>query len=240
MSLINQALKKAQRDRSARAPSKDSYDGNGGSFGRGEGPGFLLLAIGGLCLAIVVGAAGGLVVYALTQSQEPPPDHAAPPGDTSAAKADTNAVEDANTPSSEPQPTAPSANEAQADKDEAAASAPAGASAKTDSEAALAELRKATEAAEAEADDDGEAATTSTADQRDAQSKAEQDKIIAWIARAEITGVRPGDNGKLILNGRILNAGETANYTLGVKIVAIEETRVLFEDESGTRYLKRF
>ncbi len=64
--------------------------------------------------------------------------------------------------------------------------------------------------------------------------------IIAWLAESTITGVRLGESNRVVLNNRAFQVGETVNYELGIKVRVIQETRILFEDIHGNRYIKRF
>jgi len=267
MSLINQALKKAQRDRSPRTPGASAPPGETGDADR-PGPArprpWLLLALAGAGLAGLIGASGGWVVYALTHANDtapsspspstanaptpsgkPPdatPDAAARPTSAASGPAESAPRQNANAPDTPPDDTAPE-----------------GAPDTKNPEAILGALRAANEAAQAKARQSGErqgadktnraadAAPSAAEASRDEPSRAgsggasaPRDKIIAWLRRARITGVRAGADGKMILNERVYTLGETVNYALELKLVAIRPNKAFFEDADGTRYLKRF
>ena len=41
------------------------------------------------------------------------------------------------------------------------------------------------------------------------------------------------------MNGDAYSVGEHVNFELGLKVLAVEESRILFIDEAGKKYLKR-
>jgi pyruvate/2-oxoglutarate dehydrogenase complex dihydrolipoamide acyltransferase (E2) component len=98
------------------------------------------------------------------------------------------------------------------------------------------ELRQARKATEAKAASDAKAATA-------AKERAEAEPsqaVIEWLGKSKISGVRlAGDASRVILNGEAFSIGEVVNFGLGLEVLFIEETRVLFEDSNGKRYMKR-
>jgi hypothetical protein len=65
--------------------------------------------------------------------------------------------------------------------------------------------------------------------------------VIHWLAESTINGVRiSGQQSRIMFNGRSYRLGETVNFELGIIIRAIQESRVLFEDAQGLRYVKHF
>ena len=65
-------------------------------------------------------------------------------------------------------------------------------------------------------------------------------EIIKWLGRATISGVRLSPRGnKVILNNRANSVGEFVNISLAIKILIIQEKRILFVDANGKRYLKQ-
>ena len=85
------------------------------------------------------------------------------------------------------------------------------------------ELRRAREAAEAKA-----------------QAEANTPAIVEWLTESRISGVRLSPtNSKVILNGEAYGEGEYVNFQLGLKVIRIEEKRILFADDSGKKYMKR-
>ncbi|MFP4157977.1 MAG: hypothetical protein ACLFU4_10200, partial [Opitutales bacterium] len=97
--------------------------------------------------------------------------------------------------------------------------------------ALIEELRLAGDAAEAKMQAEQEAA---------AAAQAQTPKIVKWLTQSRISGIRlsPTQN-KVILNGETYTEGEYVNYQLGLKVILIEETRVLFADDNGKKYKKR-
>jgi type IV secretory pathway VirB10-like protein len=109
------------------------------------------------------------------------------------------------------------------------------------------ELRKAREAteaaaaAQAKAAQEKAAALAKASEEAAARAAAQpSEDIIEWLGRARITGVRLSDTeSKVILNGKTYGVGEYVHFKLGLKVMVIQEQRVLFIDENGKKYLKR-
>jgi flagellar basal body-associated protein FliL len=100
----------------------------------------------------------------------------------------------------------------------------------------LEELHVARQAAEAKA-----AAETAARQATEARTMAKpSQEIIEWLGRATISGVRlsPASN-KVILNNRAYSVGEFVNSSLAIKILIIQEKRILFVDANGKKYLKQ-
>ncbi|MFP4068779.1 MAG: hypothetical protein ACLFVC_01235, partial [Opitutales bacterium] len=89
-----------------------------------------------------------------------------------------------------------------------------------------------------------EAEALAAKEEAEAEAKARAEiqpsqEIIQWLAESRITGVRlSGGNSKVILNGKAYGIDETVNHALGLSVLAIQEKRVLFVDENGTKYMK--
>ncbi len=65
--------------------------------------------------------------------------------------------------------------------------------------------------------------------------------VVHWLAESTISGVRlAGQQSRVMLNGRTYRIGETVHFELGIVVRAIQESRVLFEDTQGLRYVKHF
>jgi hypothetical protein len=98
------------------------------------------------------------------------------------------------------------------------------------------ELRQAREAVEAKA-----AAETKAAEEAAAKAAAKPSQdIINWLARAKISGVKiSATESRVILNGKSYTAGEYVNFGLGLKLMLIQEKRVLFIDKNEQKYMKR-
>jgi hypothetical protein len=66
-------------------------------------------------------------------------------------------------------------------------------------------------------------------------------RIQNFIVRLRITSIRISENGnKAILNDRLFRAGDTIEPSLGLKLVSIEPTELHFVDEAGEKYVRRF
>jgi len=230
MSLINQALKKAQRDRNPSQVGK-AGDASSGGMARTRGGGGMSGA-GGMNLKIVVGVVVafavliglvvGLTVVLLGGSksaQEPAP--ALSEGLAEAPSAPTDPV---ITPEPNVEPTASDAP------------APAGTVDAGAGSSVVEELRRAREAVEAKA----AAEAAARAARAEAAARPEPNQaVIEWLGAAKISGVRlAGDDSKVILNGKAYAPGEVVNYGLGLKVLVIQEERILFADAKGVKYMK--
>ncbi len=107
----------------------------------------------------------------------------------------------------------------------------------------LNDLRIARVAAEAKAAADATSAKQVEAAKQLAATKAaakpSQD-IIQWLGKSKISGVRLSTSGnKVILNNNAYLVGETVNVGLGLKVLIIQEKRILFIDPNGKKYLKQ-
>ena len=100
----------------------------------------------------------------------------------------------------------------------------------------LEELHVARQAAEAKA-----AAETAARQATEARTMAKpSQEIIEWLGRATISGVRLSPAGnKVILNNRAYSVGEFVNSSLAIKILIIQEKRILFVDANSKKYLKQ-
>jgi hypothetical protein len=100
----------------------------------------------------------------------------------------------------------------------------------------VAELRKARESTEAEA----AAQAKATADATARAAAPPSDEAIAWLGNARLSGVRISEtDSRIILNGRAYGIGDYVNFNLGLKVMVIQEERVLFVDDNGKKYMKR-
>lgn len=235
MSLINQALRKAQRDRSPeRMPTGASQPGHSAKQGYSGNPapsGFSPALIIGLALtvAVLIGLVVGLSIVIFTgdsTTQPPAQTNAAPPPERIAP------VIPAASEPIDPQMTPPASSQTPAES-----TAPD----------VVAELRRAREAAvakaqaEAQAADEAAAAAEAeaAAAQKAAAAKPSQ-AVIEWLGASKISGVRlSGSESRVILNGDAYSAGDEVNFSLGLKVLVIQENRVLFEDRNGKKYMKR-
>jgi hypothetical protein len=234
MSLINQALRKAQQDRTpqntpASGPGEPAI-GSPPASPKNRQPGVIIGLIA--LVALLIGLVGGLSAV-LLKSGPTKPAAAADAAEASSTTASTPAAptlpinpdtaprtpltepSDNNPPKAEPAP-APRQSEPATEKTP---------------DALIEELRLAGDAAEAKIHAEQKAAAT---------AQAQTPKIIDWLTESRVTGIRlsPTQN-KVILNGETYNEGEYVNPQLGLKVILIEETRVLFADDNGKKYKKR-
>lgn len=254
MSLINQALRKAQNDRTPghRPPANAGPAGAGSSMAppprSGMSPGLVVGLI--VVVALLIGIIAGLSVVLLKDDPapveiteqpavaplEPIATPAPAPAPAQPAPSVASPVVAATTqPAATPAPiTAP-------------APPPVAAPAPTPEPSVLDQLRVAREAAEAKAAEEkarriaaeAENARLAAEAARKAAIKPSQD-IISWLSGTKISGVRLSETGsKAILNGKAYAVGETVNFKLGLKVLLIQEQRVLFIDGNGKKYLKR-
>lgn len=249
MSLINQALHKAQRDRTPNRmaePGSGEFSTAAPASGSGMKPGLVIGLV--VAVALLLGLVAGLSVVLLKGNDAAPLARQTPP----AAEDNAPAQENASTPPSEPAATTSNNLELIAPPVE-----PPTTSSALDREATtpvVEELRKAREAAEAKAAAEAEAAQAEAeakAKAAEAEAKAAEEaaaraaaepnqEIIDWLSRAQITGVKISTTeSKVILNGKSYAVGEYANYNLGLKVMIIQEERILFVDANGKKYMKR-
>jgi hypothetical protein len=203
MSLINQALRKAQRDRSpnrmASPAERTAAPESAYTPSNGMPPGLVLGLVAGI--ALLIGLVAGLLVVILQKDPAPIQQAISPATQAVAVQAITRAPAPAQTVTRK-QPSV------------------------------LEELRIARQAAEAKAAADAVAAEKAAA-------KPGQN-IISWLSAATVSGIRLSDTGnKVILNNKSYVVGESVNYALGIKVLVIQEERVLFIDANGKKYMKQ-
>lgn len=222
MSLINQALRKAQNQRT---PTHATTGGEQASAPRphyptnSNQPGLLIGLVAGI--ALLIGLVAGLTIVVHRKDPAPVAQQAvtlpAPAKQIAPAKP---AIQPLAAPT--PAPTQPL---------------------EQDSPSVLNDLRLARVAAEAKAAADATSAKQVEAAKQLAATKAaakpSQD-IIQWLGKSKISGVRLSTSGnKVILNNKAYSVGETVNVGLGLKVLIIQEKRILFIDPNGKKYLKQ-
>ncbi|MFT3828113.1 MAG: hypothetical protein QM691_00250 [Opitutaceae bacterium] len=218
MSLINDALKKAQRERSGPAVPPASTPpapppGAPPSHHAAPAKGFPW-AIVLIALALV---GGGAAVWFIKPSTSAPtavvanaaPTNAAPPAAVEQPPAlqinvpNSSALPSPTAAAPAPTPAAPSPAPTVADP--AAASAPA-------------------------------PATSSTFK---VTLQMEDPRVLAFLDAARINGVRSvADDAKLLMNNKVFRAGAIVDRELGLKLIQILPTELVFEDSHGIQYRK--
>jgi rRNA maturation endonuclease Nob1 len=237
MSLINQALHKAQRDRTPNRMAQPTDSAQPAAAvpvsGNGMKPSLMIGLV--IAVALLLGLVAGLSVVLLKDNSAPiqqvsestPPTVAqvtpiAPPAITQRAPA---------APIAPFEPARPLAQETIEEQV---------------GPTVIEELRLARQAAEAKAEAEAIAAQEAEAKRiaaeeeaaRKAAAKPSQD-IINWLGQAKVSGVRLSETGsKVILNGKAYAVGETVHYGLGLKVLIVQEKRILFIDTNGKKYMK--
>ena len=81
-----------------------------------------------------------------------------------------------------------------------------------------------------------------TPSRKDSLSPDELERIEEYIRNASVTGIRlSGPDSKVVLNNRVYRIQELVlDFDLYLKIVGIQKRQIVFEDEYGSRYTKRF
>ena len=222
MSLINQALRKAQQQRTPSRPataadhasaSPTNYRGNSNQSG------LLIGLVAGI--ALLIGLVAGLTIVVLRKDPAPVTQQAATlPAPVKQIAPATPVFQPLAPPT--PAPTQPL---------------------EQGSPSVLNDLRLARVAAQAKAAADATSAKQVEAAKQLAATKAaakpSQD-IIQWLGKSKISGVRLSTSGnKVILNNKAYSVGETVNLGLGLKVLIIQEKRILFIDPNGKKYLKQ-
>lgn len=219
MSLINQALRKAQHQRTPNRPATavdqtntphPHYPTNTNKSG------LLIGLVAGI--ALLIGLVAGLTIVVLRKDPAP-------------------AVQQAS--STAPAATAPAIRALVT----AAPSTTSTQQLDQDSSNVLNELRLARKAAEAKAAVDAVTAQQAEAEALAAKQAAAakpSQEIIQWLAHAKISGVRISEKGnKVILNNKAYSVGDSVNLRLGLKVLIIQEKRLLFIGSNGKKYMKQ-
>lgn len=226
MSLINQALRKAQHQRTpnsastpestipSRPPSQQAAPNNSKS-------GLLIGLVAGI--ALLIGLVAGLLIVLLRSEPAPAIQQTALPETTPVQPAQPSLSLNAPTTKHPIQ------------------------TSESDRPGVLEELRIAREATEAKAAAEAKAAQEAEAAALAAKQAAEaaaaakpSQDIIHWLAQARISGVRlSGTASKVILNNKAYSVGDTVNASLKLKVLIIQENRILFIGPNGKKYLKQ-
>lgn len=228
MSLINEALKKAQKQRTGEAPSLSTLPTIGGEsaarIARHSQPsGFnpLLLGLGAGAVLFVLGLVIFLLRSPATPARSPavatapvsaptPARPAAPPAPASAPTAFVLTIPQVTPPNnaSPVPPVAPAHSTAvQSPTTPAAAAAPAPAP---------------------------------VTPPPNVPPKMEL-KAITFIETMRVTGIRASaTDSKVLMNDRVYRPGDIVEHVLGLKLTAITANSLTFEDEKGARYTRNF
>lgn len=82
---------------------------------------------------------------------------------------------------------------------------------------------------------------TSVINEPEALMAKPDQKIIQWLAESNVSGMRISRKGsKVILNNKAYTVGEIVNFDFELKLLQIEENKLLFVDPDGAEYTKGF
>ena len=66
-------------------------------------------------------------------------------------------------------------------------------------------------------------------------------KAVAFIETLRVAGIRPSStDSKVLMNDRVYRTGDTVEHQLGLKLAVIAPYALTFEDENGARYTRNF
>ncbi|MBX3735642.1 MAG: hypothetical protein KF715_03045 [Candidatus Didemnitutus sp.] len=244
MSLINDALKKAQRER-GETPSVSNAPMPGGGSAQtarastksaGPNPKFLLLGAGAL-LGVLV--ALGTVLWlrpastpAIAATREPRTTDSPTSASVPAANSPAPAAETLSTPA--PAKLAEPTSVAKIELPAVAATTPTSAPPSTGST-----LDPASSAASAPAP---APAQVSPAPVVQSDPPTPSTRMVEAIEGFRVTGIRAGagSDAKVLMNDRVFRLGDTVDHSLGIKLIAATPNSLTFRDSAGATYTRNF
>lgn len=212
MSLINNALKKAQRERAAEVVT--SSPGGSTHFRRGPNgpaPQTIILIIAGAAAIVVLSIVG--TMYFL---------HSPTPATTRASDSISNHTSPSATPSPSPAimlpVIRPPTDTPQPTSDQLASTEPAPATGPTHATPEIPrESPPSTQAAPADA------------------------RVYTFIDNLQIMGVRAsGADSKVLMNDKVYRLGDNVDRALSLRLVSVSPNSLVFEDANGVQYTKTF
>lgn len=249
MSLINDALKKAQKQRTGEAPTLSSLPSIGGErpahiAKRKAPPGFdtLLLRLGLGVGALVVVIVGGLLLFRGKDTNTPPPATApvavtsapttpvstpspapaTPAPATASAPVSTFVVPNVTPPATTPPAPAKAASVAQTPKTEPSVSEP-------------------TRAVVAQAPAPVIEQPKPEPVKPPAPPLKLEPRAMNYIEGLRVAGIRfSATDSKVLMNDRVYRVGDMVEHEMGLKLVGISSSSLTFEDERGGRYTRNF
>jgi hypothetical protein len=60
--------------------------------------------------------------------------------------------------------------------------------------------------------------------------------IQAWVDKLTVSGIRPGDRPKALMNDRVFLIGDIVNRDLGLQLLKVTDRLLVFEDNEGNTY----
>lgn len=234
MSLINDALKKAQKQRTGAAPTLASLPGVGGEsaarIARHSRPG------GTNPMLIWIGAGAGVLLlgggwFALRSAPE-----------DRAQKAENRPAQTAPARSSDVRPPPPESTApvtfvlpvAQVPKAEAPATSPKAEAREPGTGAPPPPLAVVPKPESAPASEPAAPA-------RPALAPKLEPRAITFIESIRVAGIRASaTDSKVLMNDRVYRIGDTVEHEMGLRLVAITANSLTFEDERGARFTRTF
>ena len=240
MSLINEALKKAQHQRSG--PTDLPPMPGGGSGGRGSSgmpKGILVLMIAGAFVVVVI----SVVATVIFVNRSPAPK----------AVVASAPVQPVSSPTvTPPAPTEVKAPDVPAPATSSVAIAPvtikiplAAAPAPNAPTPPVVEAAPVTAAPTPAATAPATPAATETAPvavTEPAASGSLADRIADYVDKLRVTGIRTSETGgsKVLMNDKVYRANDVVNRALGLKLIKISADSLTFADATGATYVKNF
>ncbi len=247
MSLINEALKKAQKQRTGETTPLAAMPSIGGETAeriarRDKPPGInaLLLWVGGGLVAVVVIVAATVIIVKSTGAKDVP-------ANTRTVAAATRAVTNPE-PAPAPVPATKTVEAAPAK----AAPAPNQALVVPTANPAPANTEPAPVRPEATtvvilpapapvAPPPAPAPKVEPAPVRPAGPVKMDARGINFVDSIRVSGIRvSSSDSKVLMNDRVYRIGDTVEHELGIRLVAITSTSLTFEDDRGARYMRNF
>lgn len=233
MSLINDALRKAQKQRTGETPVLSSMPAIGGESAariakRTRPAGFytLLIRLGAVVALLSVVIIGGVV---LLRKKSGPVEATTPPVQASAVQ-QSAAVQ---TPAPQPQAAAPQSTATTFVVPVIAPTTPAP-SPKTTAPVTQTEIPKPV----------ATTATPVTAKPEPVKPAAPgklEPKAIMFIESLKVVGIRASTtDSKVLMNDRVYRIGNTVEHEMGIKLTGITANSLTFEDERGGSYTRTF
>ena len=248
MSLINEALKKAQRARTEGQPTDAPPMPGGGPIAkRGQAQSTkTVVLIGGGALALVLLSVALTIFLVSRKPAAPAPIAAVTPAPT----ASTPAPAAASSPSPAPDATAPASTAPVVAAPPAKAPDSGGALSAGKQRpltAAVAEVKTpgsppASPVAPAAADVTPPVAAAPTPSSTTPTAPVKQDeRIAAFVEAVRVTGIRSsGNDSRVLMNERVYRVNEIVDRTLGVRLVKVGTDSLTFSDTNGATYVKYF
>lgn len=262
MSLINDALKKAQRQRAPDAGSPGASASAGPVAKRAQplaAKWIVLLALGAVALVVV--AAVTVTLFVLSDTPAPPPaqgnvSRAAPvaAASPSAPGSPASAVRPPPSVARPPSPAAPTPSSARGGNREAfVSSLPAPDHDPSSENAALRPPPSAVVPSPSALSSPSSALSPPPALVRDQPTVVPDapavsfaiprpdERIIAYVDRLRVAGIRSsGADSKVLMNDRVYRVGDLVDRELGLKLVQVAPDMLTFEDAKGLTYTKNF